>query len=483
MELSNGYNSSGKKTLIDIQDDINHSTEPQISILNASKKLISLALPNTATYILQNIADLATLYFIGLLSDSRFTGIIGLGITWYNISAYSVVLGFCSAIDSFIPQCFGKLQFQSCGMHYYRAIVIVFITCFPFAILLCFGGPIFMLLGMDEFVSVSAGEYSKLLVPNLFVHAQYELVRKFLNAQQIATPTTVVTIITTILHPLWCYIFIFCYYDGSYLGAAYAKTITNVLSVVLLIIYIRISGCCSKTLCPINISEIIKDWKPFIYIAIPSALMIVLDWWAYEIMNIMAGIIGSNELSANVALVQLNLLFFMVPVGIGSSACTFVGNSIGAGNEAECKFYIRLGFLINISIIFFFDIALLIFRHATAHYFFQSTEVVNLFTSVVFILVCSELFDTTQGLLSRIMIGMRKQYAATFGVIGAYYGIMIPTGYILLFIFKLGLYGLWYANLLSAFSLALIYGYIIWNADWKKIIEIVRNEDKEEIDN
>lgn len=100
-------------------------------------------------------------------------------------------------IDTFVPQSFGGGQFRQCSLCYYRAIAIVLLICFPFAILLYIGGYIFATLGIAEFIAQAAGGYAKVLIPNLFVNAQYELLRKFLNAQRIAKPTTIVAIITT----------------------------------------------------------------------------------------------------------------------------------------------------------------------------------------------------------------------------------------------------------------------------------------------
>ena len=454
--------------------------DPPMKILNAAKNLLSLALPNTATYVLQNLADLFTLYFVGLIGDARLIGIIGLGITWYNITAYSIILGFCSTLDTFVPQSFGSGQYQNCGLYYYRAIVLVFLSCIPLSLVLYSGAGIFSLLGMNDFTSVAAGKYGEMLIPNLFLSAQYELLRKFLNAQRIASPTTAVAVITTILHPLWCYLFIFKFYNSSYLGAALAKTFGSLLSIVLLSLYIKFSGCCKDTLCPIKVTEVFSNWKPFLILAVPSALMIALDWWAYEVMNVMAGIIGSEELSVNVALVQINLLLFMIPVGIGSAACAFVGNYLGANQESTCKFYIIIGFGINFSVVVLSGICLLLFRHYVGHYFFSEEDVIDLFSSVLLILIFGSMFDTSQGFLSRILIGMRKQYLATVAVVIAYYFIMIPAGYIFLFKLKKGLYGLWYANFLAAVSLASIFLFILLKADWKKIIKVIQEENEQE---
>lgn len=458
--------------------------QKQLTYKQVFCNLSELVIPNITTAFIQSLTDFLPYYFIGLLSQVDKIGAIGIAITWFNIAAYSIILGCSSTIDTLVSQSFGQKKYKSCATHYFRGCIIVFLISIPLAFFVYFGGFFLAILGVNKHIADSAGKYLALLIPNLFLIGQYELLKKFLNAQYIVNPTTVVTIITTILHPLWCYLCIFHVFDSSYLGAALAKNLTTLLSLLLLMGYVNYTGCCKETT-DFDTNELgkgISEWISFIKLAIPSTLMIGLDWWAYEIMNIMAGNIGTTGLSANVALTNINMLIFMIPTGIGISAGAFVGNCIGSQDIPSAKKYTSVATTMSCVIMYTLLGILLLCRKYVAYFFFPksgSKEVIDLFEKVIFILALSELFDTTQGCLARILVGMKKQTAATLGIIISYYGVMIPFGLLLVFKLKYGLYGLWVANTLAAFSLAAIYVWIIMFANWDLLVLDAVNEAKQ----
>ena len=60
---------------------------------------------------------------------------------------------------------------------------------------------------------------------------QVECLRRFLIAQDVLHLIPNIQIVTTILHPLWLYIFVYIF-DLSLEGVAIASTITNTLNLV-----------------------------------------------------------------------------------------------------------------------------------------------------------------------------------------------------------------------------------------------------------
>ena len=62
---------------------------------------------------------------------------------------------------------------------------------------------------------------------------------------------------------------------------------------------------------------------------VPAALMLCLEWWAYELMSLYAGMLSANELAASVIVLNINTILFMFPHGMANAVCTLVGNSIG----------------------------------------------------------------------------------------------------------------------------------------------------------
>ncbi|MCD9643394.1 hypothetical protein HAX54_030843 [Datura stramonium] len=73
------------------------------------------------------------------------------------------------------------------------------------------------------------------------------------------------------------------------LGAAVAIGISMWLNVIILALYMRLSPACAKTHAPMS-WEIVKGVREFFQFAIPSAIMICLEWWSYELMILLSGL-------------------------------------------------------------------------------------------------------------------------------------------------------------------------------------------------
>lgn len=56
----------------------------------------------------------------------------------------------------------------------------------------------------------------------------------------------------------------------------------------------------------------LREWGPFMRLALPSMMMMCLEWWLYEIAGFLAGLISEVELGAESILYQLAVMVFMV---------------------------------------------------------------------------------------------------------------------------------------------------------------------------
>lgn len=64
--------------------------------------------------------------------------------------------------------------------------------------------------------------------------------------------------------------------------------------------------------------DCLQDWGMFIRVAIPSMIMVCMEWWTYEIGGILAGLISEIELGAQSILHQLFTILYMVNIVISS---------------------------------------------------------------------------------------------------------------------------------------------------------------------
>ena len=108
------------------------------------------------------------------------------------------------------------------------------------------------------------------------------------------------------------------------MGVGYASTISNLTVYLSLLIY-------SAFIPEISEAVFLPDKKAFyglsqyMSLGIPSAMMLCLEWWAYEMMTLMAGYLGVNEQAAQIVMLNIIAFMFMFALGLSSAASTVVG--------------------------------------------------------------------------------------------------------------------------------------------------------------
>lgn len=58
--------------------------------------------------------------------------------------------------------------------------------------------------------------------------------------------------------------------------------------------------------------ECLQEWGPFIKLAIPSMLMLCLEWWMFEVGGFLCGVISEAELGAQSITYELAVIAYMV---------------------------------------------------------------------------------------------------------------------------------------------------------------------------
>ena len=62
--------------------------------------------------------------------------------------------------------------------------------------------------------------------------------------------------------------------------------------------------------------ETFLNWGQYFKVAIPTTLLCCAEWWAFEFIVIFAGTIGINEVTAQIAIINVNYAIFMLTMGI-----------------------------------------------------------------------------------------------------------------------------------------------------------------------
>ena len=65
--------------------------------------------------------------------------------------------------------------------------------------------------------------------------------------------------------------------------------------------------------------------KMYFGLALPSYVMLALDWWVWELMVVISGLLGVKEQAATVVVMNLAGLIFQFALGFESGSTVVIG--------------------------------------------------------------------------------------------------------------------------------------------------------------
>lgn len=91
---------------------------------------------------------------------------------------------------------------------------------------------------------------------------------------------------------------------------------------------------------------------------IPSASMLCLEWWAFEVMTLIAGYIGVEYQASHIVLMNIIAFLFMFALGLQTAGIATIGNRIGANEVDKARQYFsvlkHLSFIFILSLLIIF---------------------------------------------------------------------------------------------------------------------------------
>ena len=141
--------------------------------------VLSLTGPMVMCEVFQNLLPVIDVAFVGNLPDNNDLAAAALATAWFNIWN-AAILGFNTAIDTFLSQAYGAKELQGYAMWTGTGLAIaIIVTCF-IAGLVALCGPVMKLFGQDEVLAERAGHFSYALIPGMFPFYTFKVLLKYL---------------------------------------------------------------------------------------------------------------------------------------------------------------------------------------------------------------------------------------------------------------------------------------------------------------
>ncbi|XP_029784737.1 multidrug and toxin extrusion protein 2-like [Suricata suricatta] len=300
----------------------------------------------------------------------------------------------------------------------------------------------------------------------------YGLLAKYLQNQGIVWPQVLSGIVGNCINGLGNYILVTVLSLGVR-GSAYANTISHILQTIFLFLYIVLKKLHQETWAGWS-GQCLQDWGPFFSLAIPSMLMICIEWWAYEIGSFLMGLLSVLDLSGQAILYELASMVYMIPLGLSNAVCVRVGMALGAADIVQAKRSVKSALLCTGGTSLVVGILLSILKNKLGHIFTNDEDVIALVNKVLPIYIVFQLFEAFCCVYGGILRGTGKQAFGAIVNTVMYYVIGLPLGIVLTFVVRMSIMGLWLGMLACGLLGAAAFAVYTARLDWKLAAEEAR---------
>ncbi|XP_010035093.2 protein DETOXIFICATION 49 [Eucalyptus grandis] len=444
----------------------NSTRFPLAQAVEEARSICRIALPMILTGLLLYSRCMISMLFLGRLGGLTLAG-GSLAIGFANITGYSVLSGLAMGMEPICGQAFGAKRLSVLGITLQRTVLLLLLTSIPISLLWLNMKSILLFCRQDESISVQAQSYLLYSVPDLLAQSLLHPLRIYLRSQSINLPLTFCASISIFLHIPINY-FLVIHLGLGIKGVALSAVWTNFNLVASLVIYIIYSGVYRDTWGGYSL-ECFREWRPLLSLAVPSCISVCLEWWWYEIMILLCGLLLNPR--ATVAsmgiLIQTTAFIYIFPSSLSFSVSTRVGNELGANRPAKA----RLAASVGIGLSFVLGCSALLFavtvRNHWARMFTEDGEIAALTLTVLPIIGLCELGNCPQTTGCGVLRGSARPKIGANINLGCFYLVGMPVAVGLAFYCHLDFRGLWLGLLAAQASCMATMLVVLRRTDWE----------------
>ncbi|XP_067865996.1 multidrug and toxin extrusion protein 1-like [Heterodontus francisci] len=429
------------------------------------KHISRLAWPVFLSQLMILLINIVSSAFCGHLGKVEL-GAVSLATAVINMSGIIIGVGLSAACDTLISQTYGSKNLKRIGVILQRGILILMITCFPCWAIFINTEYILLAFKQSPAVAKLAQLYVKIFIPALPAVFLYELEISYLQNQRIIMPQIFIGFIANIFNAVINYLFLYVLTLGVP-GSAVANVASQYCQAILLFVYIRWKKLYVDTWAGWS-TDCLQEWGHFIQLAIPSMLMLCIEWWMFEIGIFLVGLIDEVSLGAQTIIYQVLDVAYLISMGYSVAATVHVGNALGARNPEQAVNSAKVAIYCIVCISLVNAVIIGATRNVVAYIFTNDKEIVHLVIEVIPLCAVFHLFDAMACACGGVLKGTGKQKLGAISNLVGYYLIGFPIGIALMFTTKLGIFGLWSGILICVVAQLVFFLTVIYRINWNK---------------
>ncbi|KAH6635284.1 mate-domain-containing protein [Chaetomium sp. MPI-SDFR-AT-0129] len=416
------------------------------------------------TFMLQYSLNVASIFAVGRLGTLEL-GAVSLATMTATITCYAPIQGLTTCLDTLCAQAFGSGHKHLVGLQLQRMTYFLLLLLIPVAVIWLRAESI--LASMIEPDSAAlAASYLRIVLLGTPAYAAFEGGKRFVQAQGLFHATTYVLLIAAPANALMNWLFVWKLGFG-FVGAPMAVAVTQNMLPLLLFLYVwKIDG--SQAWGGFRRSAL-RNWGPMIRLALPGMIMVVAEWFAFEILTLASARLGVTYLAAQSVLVTVTSTTFQIPFPLSVAGSTRLANLIGAKLVDAAKTSAKVTTVGGVLVGLFNVTLLFVFRYHIPLLFTQDQAVIEIVAQTLPVCAVMQLFDGMAAVSHGLLRGIGRQEFGGYANLVCYYLVALPISFGLGFGLEWKLTGLWIGVMFGLLIVSLAEYWFTWRVDWHEV--------------
>jgi MATE family multidrug resistance protein len=442
------------------------------------KSISAMTFPTVLFYLCLYLQLTINLIFIGKTSDQSEKIIEGIGIThlYINLTLFYVSMGLVCGFESLGAHAFGSKNYKLFGLYYHRAIIVTITYAICMIVIHSFTAvKVLTFLGVKpeimEYIDSYIHVYIFYIIPDILFSANF----RYINIISKSYVNLITLVVTILLHPLWCYLFIIVLEFGIK-GAGVAIIISQSLNALAGFFYIWVIRPCPQSVFFFNRDSFKSIWS-YLKFTLPTTFLLCAEWMGYEGQSIIALWAGDHDYAAHILLVNIMIITYTISIGFGTTTVVFVGKLISYSTVSKTKRYAKTIFYYGLFLMTLLLVFITIFRERIIYIYLRDkdTEIVaEKATKALIMLIATNVFDYIQTVQANVLRGVGKQLLASVVAFVNFYLVQTSLSLYIGIYLGYGVFGIWVGVCVGCLMCCVFYSIILMKCDFRQLqIEIL----------
>lgn len=418
--------------------------------------MVSLAVPVVLSelgWVAQGVVDNIMVGRLGPVA----IGAVALGNAVYYTPALFGI-GLLLGLDTLVSQAYGRRDHDECHRWLAQGMYLACISTVPLMILtagLSYG---FMHFGVIPEVASLSGGYLRILNWGTLPLLVYGGTRRYLQGVGQVRVITLTYVLANLMNWFGDWVLIYgklgfpaLGVNGSAISTCIARLSMAVAMLGFAWRYERRRG-----------HPLFRHWagpeldrlRRMVRLGAPAAGQILLEVGAWNLSTFAAGYLTPVALATHTIALNYASISYMVPLGVSAAAAVSVGHAIGAGDPARARRAGWLAMALGTGFMLCAGVVFLIAPGPLIKLYTSDPRVLALGPALLWIAAAFQIFDGIQTVSTGALRGMGETRVPMYANLVGYWVMGLPLGFMLCFVLKWGVYGMWIGLTLSLVVIA-----------------------------